>query len=119
MFCFLKVIECLLCSCNISKGSQHLCSTCDNHVKTIIEKKNIVKEVAKNNGNSKEEQISDADITLSELNNIVKQVDNLIDALKIATKKEIQDVPNKRIRELLRLLGIFTSSFPGTDQGPF
>ena len=72
--------------------------------------------MAKNN--SKEEQISHTDVTLNQVNNIVKQVDDLIDMLKIATKKEIKDVPNNRIRELLRLLGIITSSFPRTDQGP-
>ena len=74
--------------------------------------------MAKNNDNSKEEQISHTDVTLNQVNNIVKQVDDLIDMLKIAAKKEIKDVPNKRIQELLRLLGIITSSFPGTDQGP-
>ena len=72
----------------------------------------------KNNNNSKGEQISHTDITLSQVNNIVKQVEDLIDTLKTATKKEIKDVPNKRIRELLRLLGIIASSFSGTDQGP-
>ena len=81
-------------------------------------KDNIVKEVEKKNNNSKEEQISHTDITLSQVNNVVKQVEDLIDTLKRATKKEIKDVANKRIRELLRLLGIIASSFPGTDQGP-
>ena len=118
MFCFLRVIEYLLRSVNISKSSQYLCSTCDNHVKTILEKKNLVKEVAGKNDNSKEEQIPDTDITLSQVSNIVKQVEDSIDTLKVATKKEIKDVPNAPIQELLRLLGIFPKSFPGTDQGP-
>ena len=42
----------------------------------------------------------------------------MIDTLKMAKEKEIKDVPNKRIRELLGLLGIITSSFQGADQGP-
>ena len=107
----------LLSSGNISKSSQYLCSVCDNHVKTILEKKNIVKEVAKKSDNSKEKQILDTDITLSQVSNIVKQVKDLIDTLKVATKKEIKDVLNERMQELLHLLGIIPSSFPGTDQG--
>ena len=48
---------------NISKSSQYLCSACDNHVKTVLEKKkNLVKEVAEKNDDSKEEQIPDTDI---------------------------------------------------------
>ena len=114
MFCFLKVIEYLLRSDNISKSSQYLLSACNNHVKTILEKKNMVKEVTEKNDNSKEEQIPHTDLTLSQVNNIVNQVEDLIDTLKLVTKKE--DVPNERIQELLRLLGIILSSFAGTDQ---
>ena len=63
MFCFLRVIEYLLRNGNISKSSQYLCSACDSHVKTVLEKKkNLVKEVAEKNDNSKEEQIPDTDI---------------------------------------------------------
>ena len=116
MFCCLTVIVYLLRCGNISKSSQYLCSGYDNHVKTIIEKKNIVIEVAKKSNNSKEEkisQISHTDITLSQVNNIVKQVEDLIDTLQIATKKEIKDVPNKRIRELLHLLGLLLVRFQG------
>ena len=118
MFCFLKVIEYLLRSDNISNSSQYLLSACDNHVKTILEKKNMVKEVVEKNDNSKEEQIPHTDITLSQVNNILKQVEDLIDTLKLVTKKEIKDVPNEQIQELLRLLGIIPSSFAGTGQGP-
>ena len=78
----------------------------------------MVKEVAEKNDNSKEEQIPHTDLTLSQVNNIVKQVEDLIDTLKLVTKKEIKDVPNEPIQELLRLLGIILSSFAGTDQGP-
>ena len=116
MFCCLTVIVYLLRCGNISKSSQYLCSGYDNHVKTIIEKKNIVIEVAKKSNNSKEEkisQISHTDITLSQVNNIVKQVEDLIDTLQIATKKEIKDVPNKRIRELLHLLRLLLVRFHG------
>ena len=72
--------------------------------------------MAKKSNNSKEEkisQISHTDITLSQVNNIVKQVEDLIDTLQIATKKEIKDVPNKRIRELLHLLGLLLVRFQG------
>ena len=78
----------------------------------------MVKEVAEKNDNSKEEQIPHTDLTLSQVKNIVKQVEDLIDTLKLVTKKEIKDVPNEPIQELLRLLGIILSSFAGTDQGP-
>ena len=43
--------------------------------------------MAKKKNNSKEEQISHTDITLSQVNNTVKKVEDLIDKLKIATKK--------------------------------
>ena len=76
----------------------------------------MVKEVTETNDNSKEEQIPHTDFTLSQVNNIVNQVEDLVDTLKLVTKKE--DVPNERIQELLRLLGIILSSFAGTDQGP-
>ena len=75
--------------------------------------------MAKKNNNSKEGKISHTDITLIQVNNIVKQVEDLIDTLQIATKKKIKDVPNNRIRELLYLLGLLLVRFQGQIKDVF
>ena len=97
---FIRVIQYLISDGNIRKNSQYLCSASDNHVRALLDQKQYVSP-------KEEDEINDDTDTYDvEGNRITNQVEDLIKTLKSTKIGKLKDVPNDRIGELLRLLGI-------------